>query len=169
MVLFWEKNWITEYSCQIVYFLRHAWWIIWWIMNTFIMDEMISCDFPMLEWFCYGKKEARSLYQFIILRSFFWVHEVNILWLWLLERNPSVGDLCLCFYFVVVLQLNYFARVTTFKILKFKILLIYTITCLTFSAFTLLCFVYKTWYFNLNESIFGNSIFCIFHSTSDIC
>lgn len=51
----------------------------------------------------------------------------------------------------------------------FKILLIYPITCLTFSAFTLLCFVYKTWYFNLNESIFGNSIFCIFDSTSDIC
>lgn len=51
----------------------------------------------------------------------------------------------------------------------FKILLIYPITCLTFSAFTLLCFVDKTWYFNLNESIFGNSIFCIFDSTSDIC
>lgn len=51
----------------------------------------------------------------------------------------------------------------------FKILLIYPITCLTFSTFTLLCFVYKTWYFNLNESIFGNSIFCIFDSTSDIC
>lgn len=169
MVLFWEKNWITKYSCQIVYFLRHAWWIIWWIMNTFIMDEMISCDFPMLEWFCYGKKEARSLYQFIILYFILFLSSWSQYTI-----TVTFGKESECWRFVFVflfccgITIKLFCS-SDYILIIFKILLIYPITCLTFSAFTLLCFVYKTWYFNLNESIFGNSIFCIFDSTSDIC
>ena len=46
--------------------------------NSFVMEEIISWDSALVELFYY-RMDAESLYQFLILGSYFRVHEVNIL------------------------------------------------------------------------------------------